>query len=237
MKTDGNEDMKERRDRKRIPFREHILIDDIIKCESIDISETGLYVCAVQHFEENSVIDITIPLKEEKLKVKGQVLYCQLGIGMGINFIDLNNEQRTKIQQFIKGVTEKPTEPEGIKKIILLVEDDDMSSQEQKSKLVTEGFSVVQARDGIEAIKFLAGQTPDLIVLDLYMEKMDGFKVLSILKLHPLWKEVPVVVYSVRGTQDVMQKVLDAGADEFLSKMVISPSQLAETVKAILPRR
>ncbi len=85
-------------------------------------------------------------------------------------------------------------------------------------------------------MKYLAELSPDLIILDLYMKKMDGFKVLSILKLHPNWKEIPVIVCSAGGTQDVMQKVIDAGADEFLNKMVASPAKLVEVVKAVLNR-
>jgi CheY-like chemotaxis protein len=60
--------------------------------------------------------------------------------------------------------------------------------------------------------------------------------VLSILKLHPNWKEIPVIVCSAGGTQDVMQKVIDAGADEFLDKMVTSTEKLVEVAKAVLKR-
>ena len=79
--------------------------------------------------------------------------------------------------------------------------------------------------------------TPDLIIFDLYMEKMDGFKVLMILKSSPKWKDVPIIVFSSHGTQDVIDKVINAGADEFLLKMITSPSKLAQKAKAVLKQK
>jgi PleD family two-component response regulator len=69
------------------------------------------------------------------------------------------------------------------------------------------------------------------------MEKMDGFKVLAILRESPQWKDIPVIVFSAKGTQDVMDKVIDAGAEEFLVKMMTSPAKLANTVKNVLEKK
>ena len=93
-----NEGEKERRKCERFPFREDILIDGTRMSTSMDISEGGLYISAMQSYEKNSVIDVTIPFKGEKLTLKAQVRYCQPGIGMGVMFIDLNVEQRSTYQ-------------------------------------------------------------------------------------------------------------------------------------------
>jgi len=66
------------------------------------------------------------------------------------------------------------------------------------------------------------------------MEKMDGLKALSILKANPKWKELPVIVCSTSSTEDVMRKVVDAGADEFLNKVMTPASQLVDVVKTVL---
>lgn len=95
---------QERRKYKRFDFREDILVDGTKQCTIMDISEGGLYVSAIQHFEEKSVIDVTIPCKGGKLTVKAQVQYCQPGIGMGIELVDLNDEQRTKIKELIGNI-------------------------------------------------------------------------------------------------------------------------------------
>jgi CheY-like chemotaxis protein len=66
---------------------------------------------------------------------------------------------------------------------------------------------------------------------------MDGVKVLMILKASPKWKSIPVIVLSSHGTKDVIDKVIAAGATEFLSKMITSPLKLSETIKNILRLR
>lgn len=231
-----NQSPKERRQFRRYPFREDVLIDGIMQASSIDISEGGMYLSAVQQFNQGDVIDVTIPFRGEKIKVKARVQYFQAGIGMGVMFIELPEEQKAKIRGLIESITAEPDTVK-IEKKILLIEDNEKLRSQLKSRLSSEGFTVIEASDGIDAMKSLAEISPDLIILDLFMEKMDGFKVLSILKLHPIWKDLPVIVCSGRGTDDVIRKVIDAGADEFLNKMVTSPTKLIEVTKAILQRK
>jgi|WetSurSiteA1Bulk_404760.scaffolds.fasta_scaffold02746_3 CheY-like chemotaxis protein len=231
-----NEHQPERRKHERIPFREDILIDGTRMSTSMDISEDGLYISAMQAYEENSFIEVTIPFKEEKLTVKAQVRHCQPGIGMGVMFIDLNDEQKAKIQELMTGITNKTARSDGGAKNILLVEDNATTRQAIQSALSKEGFCVIEANDGIEAMKFIAERNLDLVVLDLYMKGIDGLKVLSVLKANPKWKNLPVIVCSAHDTQDVKERVLNAGAEEFLSKRGTSPSKLAQSVKSVLQR-
>jgi CheY-like chemotaxis protein len=226
---------RERRKHERIPFREDIIVDGVMKATSVDICEVGLYVCAKQPYDENTVIDVAIPFKGEMFTLKAQVHYSQLGIGMGVKFIDLNDEQRRKLKELIDNIAIKSPKPGKNKILLVLVEDDDIS-QQYKEKLLVEGFSVIQAKDVIEAMKILREQPPDLIILDLYMKKMDGFKALSILKTNPRWKELPVIVCSTSETEDVMKQIVDAGADEFLDKMITPASQLVDVVRTVLWR-
>lgn len=181
------------------------------------------------------MIDVKLPLKGDTLRLKAEVHYCQPGIGIGVRFIDLNDEQREKIKELIYGVKTQSARPKEKKNKILLLDENDISGQ-YKKRLVEEGFFVIEAKHIVEAMKILREQTPDLIILDLYMKKMDGFKVLSILKTNPKWEDLPVIVCSTSGTEDVMKKVIDAGADEFLNKMVTSASQLLNVVKTVLKR-
>ena len=232
-----NEGERERRKCERFPFREDILIDGSRMSTSMDISEGGLYISAIQSYEINSVIDVSIPYKGEKLTFKAQVRHCQPGIGMGVMFIDLNAKQRGKIGELIENITGKPAHSETEGKNILLVEDSDTTRQAIKSALSKEGFTVIEAMDGIEAMKFIAEQDLDLIILDLYMKGIDGLKVLSVLKTNPKWKELPVIVCSGHDAQDIREKVMNAGADEFFSKRGASPAKLAKSAKALLQQR
>jgi len=95
----------ERREYIRYPFMENILIDGVKVCRSTDISEGGLFVSAIQHFEENDLIDVTISFREWTVMVKGRVRYYQYGIGMGIMFVDLTDEQRAQITEIIGAIT------------------------------------------------------------------------------------------------------------------------------------
>jgi len=226
---------RERRQFERIPFREDILVDGTMKCTSIDISGGGLYLCTMQPFGTDSEIDVTIPFQDETFTVKALVQYSQTGIGMGVRFIDVDAGQRKKIRELIESITIKSSKPKHRKNNILFLEENDISGQ-YRSKLLAEGFSIIEAKDVVEAMKILREQTPDLIILDLYMKKMDGFKVLSILKTNQKWKELPVIVCSTSGTEDVMKKVIDAGADEFLNKIVTPASQLVDIVRTVLAR-
>src|SRR4030066_1494113 len=196
-----NQDARERRQFERLPFREDILVDGIMKCSSVDISEGGLYLCSMQPFETDSEIDVTIPFKDGTFTVRALVQYSQTGIGMGVRFIDVNDGQREKIRELLESITIKSSKTKHRKNKILFVEENDISGQ-YRSKLLAEGFSIIEAKDIVEAMKILREQTPDLIILDLYMKKMDGFKVLSILKTNPKWKELPVIVCSTSGTED-----------------------------------
>lgn len=96
--------IKELRNHKRISLIEDILIDGTKLCRSTDISEGGLFVSAIQFFEEGNVVEVTIPFGEEKLTAKAQVMYYQPGIGMGLMFLDLKDEQKAKIKGFVESV-------------------------------------------------------------------------------------------------------------------------------------
>lgn len=97
----GNQNEKEKRKNPRLPFREDIVVDGAKLCTSNDISEGGLFVSAIQIFEVDDVIEVTIPFGKDKMIVKAKVKYCQPGIGMGIMFIDLNDEQKARIKEIV----------------------------------------------------------------------------------------------------------------------------------------
>lgn len=103
------QDREEKRRRERFPFIEDIVIDGSKQCTSSDISEGGLYISALQAFEKNSVIDVTIPFEGEKLIFKAEVIHGQPGIGLGIKFIDLTDDQKGKIKKLVEHLANKPT--------------------------------------------------------------------------------------------------------------------------------
>ena len=92
----------QQREYPRLPFREHILVDGLHFCTSTDISEGGMFISAIQYFEEGSVVELSIPVREGKIEVKAQVKYAQAGIGAGVMFLDLTDEEAAGIRELTK---------------------------------------------------------------------------------------------------------------------------------------
>jgi hypothetical protein len=86
----------------RIPFVEDIMIDGTGWVRSGDISEEGIYISSLHALKRDSVVELTIPIKQEKLTVKAKVQFCDKMVGFGLRFIDLSEEQKTKIKELIK---------------------------------------------------------------------------------------------------------------------------------------
>jgi CheY-like chemotaxis protein len=230
----------EKRKEGRIYCSGDVLINGEL-CKTIDLSVGGVYVHTSTSIKEKSIIDVTFPLKNKgALTIEAKVRHSQPGVGIGLQFIGLDSGQKKMLQQIVVEVTKKFASPvcsPDTRKVILMVEDNRMAREMYKNGLYMEGFSVIEATDGGAALELLKTTTPDLIVLDLNMGKMDGVKVLMILKASPKWKSIPVIVLSSHGTKDVIDKVMVAGATEFLSKMITSPLKLSETIKNILRLR
>jgi two-component system chemotaxis response regulator CheY len=231
----NNEVREERRKYIRVAFREDILIDGTKTCSTMDISKGGLYISTIQPYEVDTLIKVTIPLKKAKLTVKAVVCHCQPGVGMGVKFLNLNAQQEAKIEELINSLKEEDVQAQEAKNI-LIVEDNKTAREAIKNALLKKGFNVIEANDGIQALKLLADQPPDLLILDLHMMGMDGLKMLSLLKSDSKWKEIPVIVCSAHDKQEVKNKVIKAGAEEFISKKGLTPTKLAQYAKAVLER-
>lgn len=117
---------------------------------------------------------------------------------------------------------------------ILLVDDTEFYRKAYTSKLSTEGYLVTVAGNGIEALKALSTQKPDLVLLDIVMPVMDGFKVLQAIKADANLQTIPVVVFSAKGETDEISKAISAGAADFLVKAITTPNKVVEKIKGIL---
>src|ERR671922_1464006 len=80
---------------------------------------------------------------------------------------------------------------------LLLVEDDPSMQEVLRTLFESEGYEVIPALDGEEALELLrGGAAPSLIVLDLMLPRMDGFQFRALQRANPAWADIPVVVYS-----------------------------------------
>ena len=101
---------------------------------------------------------------------------------------------------------------------ILVVDDDALIRQFLEDQLTGEGYLVSTARDGEEALAKVAADSPDLILLDVMMPKLDGFEVCRRLKSDERTILIPVVMVTALTATDQRIKGIEAGADDFLSK-------------------
>ncbi len=118
---------------------------------------------------------------------------------------------------------------------IVLAEDEEFLARASNNKLQLEGFDVVIARDGQEAIEKILSEKPDIVLLDLVMPKKTGFEVLQELKEHPEVSHIPIIVASNLGQASDVEEAKKLGAVDYLVKSDFSMKEMVEKVKGHLP--
>ena len=118
-------------------------------------------------------------------------------------------------------------------KKIMIIEDDHFLSSLVKARLEKDGFAVVQAFDGDQAITLLRTEVPNLVMLDLVMPKINGFDVLKTISLTPGLERIPVVIVSNLAQDSDIEKAKELGAKEYFVKVKISIDDLVEKIKSL----
>ena len=119
-------------------------------------------------------------------------------------------------------------------KTIMIIEDDRFLSSLMKARFEKDGFTIVQAFDGQEAIEIFKQQVPGLIILDLIMPKVTGFEVLQTISITPQLEKVPVVILSNLAQDSDIEKARQLGAKEYFVKVKVSIDDLVSRVKGLL---
>jgi CheY-like chemotaxis protein/anti-sigma regulatory factor (Ser/Thr protein kinase) len=101
---------------------------------------------------------------------------------------------------------------------VLLVDDDDIVRRGVRAALEPIGWQVIEAENGAVAVDVLAGTSPDAIILDLMMPKMDGFELLEALRARPDWQSIPVVVITAKDLTDADRDRLNGGIARIIQK-------------------
>src|SRR5512135_2484920 len=220
--------MVDKRRHKRVPVALDVLINGTIHARGTNISLGGLYVHTGRNFAVDSLVTVEFRVLDRDVKASAYVKNCQPSIGMGLSFAGLTYDQTHAMKQFVdkSALAQTPQE----KKRVLLVDDSEAQRRINKSKLVLDGFTVFEAGGGVEALRVLSESAPDIVVLDLQMADMDGFKVLAYMRGDDRFKSMPALVLSARGTPSDIERAKSAGADAFLVKMMTSPVKLCEHV-------
>lgn len=115
---------------------------------------------------------------------------------------------------------------------ILIVDDEVLIRNVIKEYLLNEGYKVLEAKDGFDALRVISDNKVDLIVLDIMMPKMDGFTCLSEIRKT---KNIPVIMLSARKEEIDKLNSFELGVDDYVTKP-FSPKELVARVKAHLKR-
>lgn len=124
-------------------------------------------------------------------------------------------------------------EPKGKK--ILIADDEPDILEIIQYNLLKEGYEVITARDGDEALTKAKMQQPDLIILDIMMPRKNGVEVCQILRMQPAFKETLIIFLTALNDESSHIKGLEMGADDYVSKPV-SPKVLISRVNALFRR-
>ena len=115
---------------------------------------------------------------------------------------------------------------------LLLADDDARLSDLIKEYFDGEGYEVVHAWNGREALELMANDMPDIVILDVMMPELDGFETLKQIRNK---SSVPVIMLTAKGDDIDRILGLEMGADDYLSKP-FNPRELLARIKAILRR-
>jgi len=118
---------------------------------------------------------------------------------------------------------------------ILVVEDEDALATLLQYNLVKEGYDVVVAGDGEEALLLADERLPDLVVLDWMLPKVSGIEVCRRLRSRPETRNVPIIILTARGEETDRIRGLDTGADDYVVKP-FSMTELTARIRAVLRR-
>src|SRR5580704_13247053 len=117
---------------------------------------------------------------------------------------------------------------------LLLVEDDNNLREIYEARLQAEGYTIVTARDGEEALVVAKAEKPELIISDVMMPKISGFEMLDILRNTEGLKNVKVIMLTALGQNDDQQRADRLGADRYLVKSQVTLEDIVKVAHDLL---
>lgn len=118
------------------------------------------------------------------------------------------------------------------KKKILLVDDEKDLVEMVTLRLKAYGYEVISAYDGQEALDKARREKPDLIILDILLPKLDGYKVSRMLKFDEKYKNIPIIMLTSRAREEDVKLGYETGADDYITKP-FEPQVLLDKIKKL----
>jgi CheY-like chemotaxis protein len=218
----------------RVLISKDVIINDALKARAFDISEGGMYLYTEEEFNRGAVVELSFDIDDSPVKVMAMVRHTQSGVGIGVRFIGLSREDSLRIKKLLQMSSHVSPSAVSGKKKVLLIDCDVRSRSVYKTRLLRDDFTVIEASNDSEAIKLLKDSKPDIVVIDLWMEGVDSFRILQLMHTDPALKMIPVMILSSRGVPGDAEKATALGAKDFRLKMTTTPVQLSGKIKELL---
>lgn len=118
---------------------------------------------------------------------------------------------------------------------VLIVEDNELNMKLFHDLLEASGMTILQTRNGVDALKVAKAHKPDLIVMDIQLPEMSGLEVTATIKADPELRPIPVIAVTAFAMKGDEERIRAAGCEAYLSKP-ISIDRFISTIKSFLPK-
>ena len=208
-------------------------IDELLVAYSTDLSKGGMFLSCDRFLPVNAVLRLQLELEPgaAEIPIICRVVYVRddktgraVGkpSGMGIEFLDLSSECLQLIEAFIaEKITVGDAAPAALpsRRLSVVVVDDDAGCRTlAASPFRTRGDYVRVANDGFDALALCLKETPDVIVSDVHMPRMDGWQLLRLVRARPTLASVPFLFLTTLGGEQDRLRGYQLGVDDYIAK-------------------
>lgn len=204
------------------------------------LSEKVLNVMLLQIAHQRLALTVDGFLSERELVIKDlsgpAAIPLYMGAGLALSGLPVPIFDPYELLSWLQAAPQLKIEQQAPHKVpsILIVDDSITTRTLEQSLLEMQGFKVLVAVNGLEALKCLYAQAVDLVVSDLQMPEMDGLELLSRMKQDPALAEIPVVILTSLYADEDRQRGLELGAAAYLVKQSFDQQELLEVIGQLL---
>ncbi len=242
--TSSSESQEDRRVAPRKPLHlqvEFESFDEFVSAYTLNVSRTGLFIPTDKFLPMGAVVSLDIALPEggPKIRAIARVAYVldhgkarETGriAGMGMEFLDVDGVPFA--EQIARYLDDKAAGEQRRRKpraTVLVVDDSDSQRMAAIQCLRAAGLEVLSASDGLEGLGVAIRERPDLILSDVNMPRMDGWKLLRMIRARPNLASTPLIFLTTQADDGARLRGYRLGVDDFVSK----PFQGAELVARV----